>query len=61
MVESDGELLTLVLQNLVGNAVKYSSRGDIRVGFGKDAQSGDPVLWVLDEGPGIDAALGDGF
>ena len=33
VVESDGELLTLVLQNLVGNAVKYISRGDIRVAF----------------------------
>jgi signal transduction histidine kinase len=57
VVESDGELLTLVIQNFVGNAVKYISRGDIRVGFGNDAQSGDPVLWVLDEGPGIEPAL----
>jgi signal transduction histidine kinase len=57
VVESDGELLTLVLQNLVGNAVKYSNRGSIRVGFEEDATSGDPVLWVLDDGPGIEPAL----
>jgi signal transduction histidine kinase len=57
VVESDSELLTLVLQNLVGNAVKYIKRGDIRVGFGEDVQSGDPVLWVSDQGPGIEPAF----
>jgi len=57
VVESDGELLTLVLQNLVGNAVKYITRGAIRVGFEEDVKSGDPVLYVLDDGPGIEPAL----
>ncbi len=57
VIESDGDLLTLVLQNLVGNAVKYISRGNIRVGFREDARSGVPVLWVLDEGPGIEPSI----
>jgi signal transduction histidine kinase len=49
VVESDGELVTLVLQNLVGNGVKYSSRGTVRIGFEADGQS----LYVSDDGPGI--------
>ena len=57
VMESDGELLTLVLQNLIGNAVKYSNRGTIRVGFDKGVEEGETVLWVMDEGPGIEPAL----
>ena len=54
-VESDRELITLVLQNLIGNAIKYSSRGTITVGGTKRQ---DPVwdgwdLFVTDQGPGI--------
>jgi signal transduction histidine kinase len=48
---SDRELLTLVLQNLLGNAVKYSPSGTIRL-----AAETDPLGWkisVSDQGPGI--------
>jgi signal transduction histidine kinase len=41
----------LVLQNLLGNAVKFSSKGTVRV-----TSVEDPVGWkisVSDEGPGI--------
>ena len=31
VVYSDEELINLILQNLIGNAVKYSSQGTIRV------------------------------
>jgi signal transduction histidine kinase len=48
---SDRELLTLVLQNLLGNAVKYSRSGTVRV-----SATEDPLGWrvaVSDQGPGI--------
>ena len=54
-VDSDGDLIVLVLQNLVGNAVKYSTRGTVRVGA--ERCSGSPgrywVVTVSDQGPGI--------
>jgi signal transduction histidine kinase len=54
VVHSDAELITLALQNLAGNAVKYSQRGVVRVGA-KQGEDGDGrwVVWVSDEGPGI--------
>jgi signal transduction histidine kinase len=53
MVESDGEMLSVVLQNLVGNGVKYSNGGTVRVGSNIDAERACRVVWVSDEGPGI--------
>lgn len=53
VADSDGELLPLVLQNLIGNAVKYSSGGVVRIGFDGGADSDRAILWVSDEGPGI--------
>lgn len=60
-VDSDRELITLVLQNLIGNAVKYSERGTVTVAATKRA---DPVwdgweLSVSDQGPGIPAHYRD--
>ena len=52
---SDEALLTLVLQNLLGNAVKYSSSGTIRI-MARNGVEGKSTGWVLsisDEGPGI--------
>lgn len=54
-IQSDGELLSLVLQNLIGNAVKYSSEGAVTIGFGRGADEGPPMIWVSDHGPGIAA------
>jgi signal transduction histidine kinase len=55
VIESDHEWLTLVLQNLVGNAVKFCSKGTVRVGarFEQRQQEACCVLSVSDEGPGI--------
>ena len=53
IVDSDGALLAVVLQNLVGNGVKYTTGGAIRVGFGGGVNTDRPALWVSDDGPGI--------
>ena len=51
VAHSDRELIGLVVQNLVGNAVKYSSRGTVRIGA--ECADGRCVVSVSDEGPGI--------
>jgi len=56
--DSDRELLGLVLQNLIGNAVKYSAAGTITVRARPwlEAETGEPRGWeisVADQGPGI--------
>jgi signal transduction histidine kinase len=68
VIDTDEELLALILQNLIGNAMKYSSAGTVRIGCDFDPpRTSDafhvpaaqhhpprpPVLWVSDEGPGI--------
>jgi signal transduction histidine kinase len=53
VIESDADLLTLVLQNLVGNGVKYSSGGVVRISFDAPPGSEHQVIMVTDEGPGI--------
>jgi signal transduction histidine kinase len=54
IVVSDRELLTLVLQNLVSNAIKYTKRGNVRLTCEKTA-AGGALLSVVDDGPGIEA------
>jgi signal transduction histidine kinase len=55
VLTTNRELVALVLQNLIGNAIKYSAGGAIRVRdetrpVGKEVRH---VLAVSDEGPGI--------
>lgn len=50
----DRELVTLVIQNLLGNAIKYSSAGLIRLSADED-QHGWRIS-VSDQGPGIPQA-----
>jgi signal transduction histidine kinase len=56
---TDRELVTLVLQNLLGNAVKYTRKGTIHVtlrcGGSAEGKKGAAagVISVADEGPGI--------
>lgn len=69
-VHSDGELLVVVLQNLIGNGVKYAGRGTVCVGadlvhstgsnnglpLANEPHSAGAVVWVSDDGPGITPA-----
>ncbi len=54
-VQADATLITRVLENLIGNAIKYTpAHGVIRVGAQRD--SADPThirVYVSDSGPGI--------
>lgn len=49
----DRQLLSMMLQNLVANAVKYSTRGTIRVSAAPPGSGGVWRVCVEDEGPGI--------
>jgi signal transduction histidine kinase len=52
----DSDRLQQVIDNLVGNAIKYSPPGGkISVSIGVDARTGEAMLTVADEGPGIPA------
>jgi signal transduction histidine kinase len=48
IVRADRECLRIILQNLVGNAVKFSTKGSVRVEW-----DGKESLSVSDDGPGI--------
>jgi signal transduction histidine kinase len=54
-VISDREVISLVLQNLLNNAVKYSSTGTVRLTASPWAEEGGGgwALSVTDQGPGI--------
>lgn len=57
-VEGDVRLLTDVLENLLGNAWKFSSgRADAQIEFGaRPDAAGQPVFFVRDNGAGFDPA-----
>lgn len=53
-IMSDEDLLTLVLQNLIGNAIKYGVPGDVTVQARQMDDAGQPwKISVIDQGPGI--------
>jgi signal transduction histidine kinase len=47
-IQSDEEWVRIVLQNLLGNAIKYSTKGTVRI-----QTTGCETIAVADEGPGI--------
>ncbi|HSV13534.1 MAG TPA: HAMP domain-containing sensor histidine kinase [Tepidisphaeraceae bacterium] len=55
IAHSDPELITLVLQNLLDNAVKFTDRGQVRI---RIERRGDTFhLLVIDNGPGVPPEL----
>ncbi len=58
--EGDAQLLRIVLENLIGNAWKYTSRKEGAViEFGAVEAEGTKALFVRDNGPGFDMAHAD--
>jgi PAS domain S-box-containing protein len=60
VVEGDPPLLRLALENLLGNAFKFTSkRSDAFIEFGQSGNGGPPALYVRDNGAGFDMAYAD--
>jgi len=56
----DPSLLQGIVQNLTGNAWKYTSREkDARIEFGGDRKDGEVVCFVRDNGVGFDPAYAE--
>lgn len=51
-IQADGERILEVLENLVGNAIKFTPAGGT-ITIGARAHGSELVLWVKDTGPGI--------
>jgi signal transduction histidine kinase len=49
---TDKDLLAMILQNLISNAVKYTPKGEVRVTADKQSD-GAIAIAVIDQGPGI--------
>jgi signal transduction histidine kinase len=60
VAEGDSRLLRVVMENLLGNAWKYTSRHDgATIEFGLHQNGGRPVYFVRDDGAGFDATYAD--
>ncbi len=51
--EADPERLLQILLNLINNAIKFTSKGAIKLVLHMDQQEGNAVFSVIDTGPGI--------
>jgi signal transduction histidine kinase len=52
-IYSDARLLAQITQNLLSNALKFTSHGSIRIGARKVSDDGTVECWVKDSGEGI--------
>lgn len=52
---ADANLLTLVFQNLVSNAIRYTPKGEVTIGARANEESACHECWVSDNGAGIAA------
>jgi PAS domain S-box-containing protein len=60
VVEADPRLLRVVMENLIGNAWKYTGKtADACIAFGSLQQDGETVFFVRDNGAGFDMAYAD--
>ncbi len=60
IAEADSRLLRVVMENLLGNAWKYTSRHDhARIELGLDHKNGHSVFYVRDDGAGFDPRYAD--
>jgi light-regulated signal transduction histidine kinase (bacteriophytochrome) len=59
-VAGDGQLLRIAVENLVGNAWKFTSRQPAaRIEFGATTLAGEPSYFVRDNGAGFDMTYVD--
>jgi signal transduction histidine kinase len=57
---ADEKLLDIVLQNLLGNAWKYTARiPNAHIEFGRQSQNGETIFFVRDNGIGFDMKYSD--
>lgn len=59
VVYADASLLRRVFQNLIGNAIKYTPRGEVLIGARDLGAEGVVECWVSDNGAGIPAEFLD--
>ena len=50
---TDKDLLVLILQNLISNAIKYTAKGTVLVKVASPTETRGARISVIDEGPGI--------
>ncbi len=52
-IYSDARLLSQIIQNLLSNALKFTSQGTVQIGARKVSDDGTMECWVKDSGEGI--------
>jgi len=57
VVYADANLLRRVFQNLIGNAINYTPRGEVHIGAQELDAEGVVECWVSDNGAGIPEEL----